>query len=190
MQEQAREREIQQGNERAQASRDARRHGGPPCRLPPAPREKNSEQDPSDHHAVVKNTVEAGSGQTTCSKSKGQHGRHRAAKVRHRNREKKKKDALATQALQEFDDYCASATQRKAEEKEDEHRESLDDEDVRTRLKKKDRRQQKQASVRGEPVVGKSDVEALAKDIFVRLCAAKLGPLRGGAAGRVAVRGG
>ena len=37
----------------------------------------------------------------------------------------------------------------------------------------------KQASVRGEPVVGNSDVEALAKHCFVGLCAAKLGPLWG-----------
>ena len=189
-QEQAREREIQRGNERAQASRDARRHGGRPCRLPPAPRENDPEQDPQDHHALVKKSVEVGAGQTTCSKRKGQNGRRRAAQLRHLKREKKKKEELATQALQEFDQYCASATQRQAEEKETEHRESLDDEDVRTRLKKHVKRQQKQASVRGEPVVGKSDVETLAKDLFIGLCAAKLGPFPGGAAGRVAVRGG
>ena len=130
-----------------------------------------------------------GGGRGTKKCSKGQHGKHRAAKLR-RLKNIKKQKALATQALHAFDDYGASATQRKSEEEEDEHCESLDDEDSRTRLKIKGRRQQKQASVRGEPVVGNSDVEALAQHLFVGFCAAKLGPLRGGAAGRVAVRGG
>ena len=187
VEEQAREREIQRGNERAQASRDARRHGVQPCRLPPAPGENNSEQDPSDHHAVVKQTMEAGAGQKKCSK--GQNGKHRAAK-RRRLKNIKKQKALATQALHTFDDYCALAPQRKAAEEDDEHRESLDDAVSRPRLKRKDRRQQTQSSVRGEPVVGNSDVEALARHLFVGICAGKLGPLRDDAAGRVAVRGG
>ena len=186
VQEQALEREIQRGNERAQASRDARRHGVQPCRLPPAPGENNSEQDPSDHQAVVKQTVEAGAIQTKCSRR--QKKRHRAAKLRSRKK-MGKQQALATQSLQALDDYCALATQRKAAEEEDEHRGSLDDAASRPRRKRQDRRQQSQASVRGERV-GNSDVEALAHHLFVGICAGKLGPLRDGAAGRVAVRGG
>ena len=189
VQEQAREREIKRGNERAQASRDARRHGVQPCRLPPAPAKNNSEQDPSDHHAVVKQTVEAGAGQTKCSRRKN--GKHRAAKLR-RLKNIEKQQALATQALHAPDDYnCALATQRKAaEEEEDEHRGSLNDAVSRPRRKRQDRRQQTQASVRGGGRVGNSDVEALARHLFVGICAGKLGPLRDDAAGRVAVRGG
>ena len=100
-----------------------------------------------------------------------------------------KQQALTTQSLQARDDYCALATQRKAAEEEDEHRGSLDDAASRPRRKRQDRRQQRQASVRGERV-GNSDVEALAHHLFVGICAGKLGPLRDGAAGRVAVRGG
>jgi len=185
VQEHAWEREIQRGNERAQASRDARRHGVQPCRLPPAPGENNSEQDPSDHQAVVKQTVEAGAIQTKCSRH--QKKKHRAAKLRSRKK-MGKQQALATQSLQALDDYCALATQRKAAEEEDEHRGSLDDAASRPRRKRQDRRQQSQASVRGERV-GNSDVEALAHHLFVGICAGKLGPLRDGAAGRVAVRG-
>ena len=99
-----------------------------------------------------------------------------------------KQRALATQSLQARDDYCALTTQRKAAEEEDEHRESLDDAASRPRRKRRDRRQQTQASARGERV-GNNDVEALAHHLFVWICAGKLGPLRDGAAGRVAVRG-
>ena len=95
-----------------------------------------------------------------------------------------KQQALATQSLQALDDYCALATQRKAAEEEDEHRGSLDDAASRPRRKRQDRRQQRQASV------GNSEVEALAHHLLVGFCAGKLGPLRDGAAGRVAVRGG
>ena len=100
-----------------------------------------------------------------------------------------KQRALATQSLQARDDYCALTTQCKAAEEEDEHGGSLDDAASRPRRKRQDRRQQTQASVRGEPVVGNSDVEALAHHLFVGICAGKLGALRDGAAGRVAVRG-
>ena len=181
VQEQAREREIQRENQRAQASRDARRHGVQPCGLPPVPEENNSEQDPSDHHAVVKQTVEAGAGQTKCSK--GKNGKHRAAKLR-RLRNIEKQQALATQALHAPDDYCALATQRRAAKEEDEQHGSLDYAASRPRRKIQDRRQQRQASV------GNSEVEALAQHLLVGICAGKLGPLRDGAAGRVAVRGG
>ena len=188
VQEQAWEREIQRRNELAQASRGARRHGVQPCMLPPAPGENNSEQDPSDHHAVVKQPVEAGAGQTKCSRRKNR--KHRAAKLR-RLKNIEKQQALATQALHAPDDYCALATHRKAAgEEEDEHRGSLNDAVSRPRRKRQDRRQQTQASVRGGGRVGNSDVEALARHLFVGICAGKLGPLRDDAAGRVAVRGG
>ena len=129
-----------------------------------------------------------GGGRGTKKCSKGQNGKHRAAKLR-RLKNIKKQKALATQALHAFDDYCALATQRKAaEEEEDEHRGSLNDAVSRPRRTRQDRRQQTQSSVRGEPVVGNSDVEELARHLLVEFCAGKLGALRDGAA--VRVRGG
>ena len=154
-------------------------------RLPPVLAENNAEQNTSDHHAVVKQAVEAGARQTKCSRR--QNDRRRAAKQRSRKK-KEKQLALATQALQALDDYCALATQRRAAKEEDEQHGSLDYAASRPRRKIQDRRNQRQASVRGERV-GNSNVEALAQHLFVGICAGKLGPLRDGAAGRVAVRG-
>ena len=85
--------------------------------------ENNAEQNTSDHHAVVKQAVEAGARQTKCSRR--QNRKHRAAKLRRLKKIEKQK-ALATQALHAPDDYCALATQRKAAKEEDEQHGSLD----------------------------------------------------------------